>query len=223
MKISFSNEQITDFETVLSAPRFATYLREADGDRQLAMDLYLWNTEVSCAFFLEIQFCELAIRNAAVEALEIEFGDNWHLSKGFAHTLPTLRKGRGYQPKTDLITCAEKLATSGKVVAELKLAFWQHLFVVGQDRRLWMPHFHEIFPEYDKQLSIQQARASIHEDIRQIRFLRNRIAHHEPIFKRNLLEDQIRLKRVISWRRTSIAIWIESYEKVTELLSSKPA
>lgn len=220
MPHAFTVQQIVDLEAVLSPPRFGTYLREAAGDRQRAMDLYCWNTTISSAFYVTLQFCELSIRNGAVEAVEAVFGANWHLNRGFSHTLPVPK--RGYQPKDDLAECARRLPTAGKVVAELKFAFWRHLFVKGQQARIWDPELANAFPGYDHTLTLSQARASLFDDIDAIRKFRNRIAHHEPIFSRNLTEDHQRIRRVIEWRRPGTAAWLDGVETVTRLLAERP-
>ena len=222
MPNNFTAQQILDLEAVLSPPRFGTYLREAGGDRHKAMELYCWNTDISAALYVMLQFCELSIRNGAVEAVEAVFGPNWHLNRGFAYTLPVLRGGRGYQPRNDLQSCAARLPTAGKVVAELKFAFWQHLFVRGQQARVWDTHFANAFPDHDKALTLAQARAQMFDHIEKIRKLRNRIAHHEPIFARNLTEDRDRIRQVIEWRRRGTAHWVDSVEQVTALLANRP-
>lgn len=216
----FSNQLILDLEAVLSPPRFGTYLRETAGDRHRAMELYCWNTDVSAAFYVTLQFCELSIRNGAIEAVEAVFGGNWHLNRGFAYTLPA--PPRGYQPRADLADCAKKLPTAGKVVAELKFAFWRYLFLKGQQARIWDPHLANVFPGYDKSLTLSQARARLSDDIEEVRKLRNRIAHHEPIFQRNLAEDHHRIRRIIEWRRPGAADWLDGVEKVTPLLANRP-
>lgn len=215
-------DQVTDLEGILSAPRFATYLRETQGDRIRAMQLYCWNTDISAAFYIMLQFCELAIRNGAVEALEAAIGPNWHHNRGFRYTLPRLANGRGYQPADDLESCARRLPTAGKVVAELKFAFWQYLFVTGQDQRLWMPHFATCFPGADPNLTVNQARAAVFDDIERIRKFRNRIAHHEPIFTRQLADDRDRISKLIHWRRPSSAAWLNGVERVSALLATRP-
>ena len=222
MPNNFTAQQILDLEAVLSPPRFGTYLREASGDRHKAMELYCWNTDISAAFYVMLQFCELSIRNGAVEAVEAVFGPNWHLNRGFVYTLPVLRGGRGYQPRKDLRSCATRLPTAGKVIAELKFAFWQHLFVRGQQTRIWDAHFAISFPGYDKAITLAQARAQMFYHIENIRKLRNRIAHHEPIFARNLAKDRDRIRQVIEWRRTGTAQWVDSIEQVTALLAAQP-
>ena len=72
MSHTFTGQQVIDLEAVLSPPRFGTYLREVGGDRHKAMALYCWNTDISAAFYIMLQFCELSIRNGAVEAVEAD-------------------------------------------------------------------------------------------------------------------------------------------------------
>lgn len=216
MPHNLTSQQLSDFEALHSPPRFATYLRETQGDRIRAAELCIWNTEISAAFYIILQYCEVAVRNAAVEAIEAEFGPNWHLNRGFRHVLAPA-KGR-YSPQKDLQNCANAHATAGKVVAELKFAFWQYLFVKGLDGRLWTPHFDTIFPGYDTSLSIKDARARVHSDLEIIRHFRNRIAHHEPIFARNLVEDRDRILNLVGWRRPSLSAWMQQFDRVSPLL-----
>ena len=216
----FTRSQISDLEAVLSAPRFATYLRAAGGDRHRAMALYCWNTEISAAFFVMLQYCELSIRNGALEAVERAFGENWHQNRGFVYTLPLHKKG--YQPRSDLTDCAAKLPTLGKVVAELKFAFWENLFVKGQQDRLWTKYLAVAFPGYDRSLTVAQTRTKLYNDIVEVRKFRNRIAHHEPIFSRQLSEDRDRIRRIVAWRRPGAALWLDGIESVSSLLLHRP-
>jgi hypothetical protein len=219
----FTPAIINDLETIISPPRFGTYIRETSGDRDRAMQLYCWNSDVSSAFYHMLQFCELTIRNAAVEAIEAEFGRNWHLSRGFKHTLPVpSQRSRRYYAITDLENCASRLRTAGKVVAELKFAFWQSLFVSPLDARLWDKHLAGIFPGLPGPVWVPKIRAKLYNDIETIRKLRNRIAHHEPIFARNLAEDHQRIREIILWRRASAAHWLDGVEQVTGLLAVRP-
>ena len=217
----FTAQEILDFEALLSPARFTTYLNARNGNKHKALELYIWNTQLSAALYELLQFCELAVRNAAVEAIEIEFGANWHHSRGFTYTLP-ISKGR-YKPRADLVNCASALPTAGKVVAELKFVFWQYLFVKSHDARLWKTYFSTVFPAYDHSKSVEAARSEIYNDLDIIRKLRNRIAHHEPIFNRTLTEDRDRILKLISWRRPSTAAWLGTFETVSTLLANRPA
>lgn len=74
------------------------------------MILRSWNTDVSAAFCIMPQFCELSIRNGTVEAIQAVFGGNWHLNRGFTYTLPAPKKG--YRPREHLTDCAAKFPTA---------------------------------------------------------------------------------------------------------------
>ena len=66
----FTPQEITDLPDVISAPRFATYLQAKQGHVDQALELYAWNMEVSAAFMVPLHLCEVAIRNAAGDAIE---------------------------------------------------------------------------------------------------------------------------------------------------------
>lgn len=217
-----TNEEIDRISNILSAPRFATYLRACDGHRQQAMALYQWNLEISAAFIVPLHVFEISARNGVVEALENVHGENWPWSIGFRRSLPRPAKAWQYNPETDLHTLARRLPTAGKIVAELKFAFWEKLFTSGQDRRLWEPHFRTSFPRAPTDATIPELRAITFQTLRDIRFFRNRIAHHEPIFPRDLRADLQRLELLIRWRDPTTADWVERIQTVTRLLEARP-
>lgn len=221
MPQTFPNHLITDLEAVLSSPRFATYLRVAGGDRQRAAQLYCWNTEVSAAFYTPLQFAEIGTRNGAIEAITVEFGADWHRNRGFQLTIRE-QIGRYLKPRRDLVNLANRLGSAGAVAAELKFAFWQHLFVTAQDPRLWEPHLRTVFPGIPAAISVAAARQQIHDDIQAIRALRNRIAHHEPIIAHTLSDDLDCAHRLATWRRPSVGAWLQQTNDVAQLLNNRP-
>lgn len=216
-----SEQFILDLEAVLSPPRFGTYLRIAGGDCQRAAALYCWNTEVSAAFYTPLQFAEIGTRNGAIEAIAAEFGPDWHRSRGFQLTVRE-KIGQHLRPRRDLMNLAGRFGSAGAVAAELKFAFWQHLFITAQDTRLWRPHLRAAFPGIPAGLSVGQARQKIHDDIQTIRTLRNRIAHHEPIIARPLTDDLACALRLAEWRRPNVATWLRQIEGVSTLLNNHP-
>src|SRR3546814_5975576 len=76
----------------------------------------------------------------------------------------------------------------------LKFAFWENIFTVGQDSRIWNAHFRTCFPGAPQGQPTPQCRATAYADLQIIRRLRNRIAHHEPIFMRNIADDYQRIR-----------------------------
>ncbi|MFX7776723.1 hypothetical protein ABTJ98_22060, partial [Acinetobacter baumannii] len=72
-------------------------------------------------------------------------------------------------------------STTGKVIAELRFVFWQKLFTGRHDVRLWLPHIAAAFPLAPAG-NAASLRGRIYDDLEALRRLRNRLAHHEPIF-----------------------------------------
>ncbi len=219
MPDSFDAAELTAIPYVISQPRFETYLRAENNDPRAALALYRWNLELSAAFFMPLQICEVAIRNAAAEAIEAEHGDRWPWLQGFRYTLPA--PGRGFKPRNELAKVAASHATIGQVIAELKFMFWQYTFTAGQEGRLWVPHLRTVLPHAPAD-AIPTIRQRIHDEIEAVRGLRNRIAHHEPIFTRDISTEYRRIIKLIEWRSPATASWVDRTQIVTEVLARRP-
>lgn len=218
----FSQDELHELPTVISAPRFATYLQAMGNDREKALALYEWNLDLSSALIVPLQVCEVAVRNGIAEAIEHVHGANWPWNNGFIRSLPRPKSKFRYNPANDLQSCAASLPTTGKIIAELKFAFWENIFTVGQDSRIWNAHFRTCFPGAPQGQPIPQCRATAYADLQIIRRLRNRIAHHEPIFMRNIADDYQRIHDMIAWRSQVAAAWMDRKQAVLALLAVKP-
>lgn len=218
----FTADELQQLPTVISGPRFATYLKAKGGDTALALSLYRWNLEISAAFIVPLQVCEVAARNGVVEAIEKVHGPNWPWSQGFMRSLPMPRGVGHYNPANNLRDVASRHPTTGKVVADLNFAFWEKVFTRGQDARLWIPHFAASFPGAPPNVPIPAARSAAFATLQHIRHFRNRIAHHEPIFGRNLADDYSRILDTIGWRNPVAAKWVDGIQTVTALIAVQP-
>lgn len=87
----FTPNELHHLPGVISAPRFATYLRARGNDREGALALYRWNLEVSAAFVGSLHLCEIAVRNGIVDAIEAVHGGAWPWTQGFIRSIPTDR------------------------------------------------------------------------------------------------------------------------------------
>ena len=217
----YTTEQLSNIPNMLSQPRFATYLQHCNNDRASALALYQWNLELSSAFVIPLHILEVSLRNAVVESLEIVHTSNWPWNQGLIRRLPNPKVG--YSPTRDLSNVAKmQNPTMGKVVAELKFVFWEKMFTKRHDKRLWNNHIRTSFPNAPLTMTEAQIRAQIYNDVFTIRKLRNRIAHHEPIFTRNLQNDFDKIHALISWRDKVTADWMKDIESVTRLISEHP-
>ena len=216
----FTPQEIHSLPTVLSAPRFATYLAEKASDKEAALELYRWNMEVSAAFFVPLQICEVSVRNSIVSAIENTYGANWAWEKGFEISLRNPQ--RGYSPRRDLTDLAHRLPTAGKIVAELKFVFWERMFTLSHDKTIWSSQLMTVFPNADPAKTVQQLRGEGFDKLQKVRDLRNRIAHHEPIFRRNVQQEYDRIRSIVAWTDVTTANWLDKVEAVTAMIATKP-
>jgi hypothetical protein len=218
-----TKETIRAVKCALSAARPATYEAAAavTGDEDpAALALYAWNAQVAAALLAPLHICEVVVRNAVSEALEIVYGKRWPWSPGFEQSLPA--PGIGYSQRKDLQNVRGFQSTTGKVIPELKFVFWQKMFASRFDKRLWGTHLKVVLPNLDPAKSIGQARQDIYDSLEEIRKLRNRIAHHEPIFTRNLAGDLQRIVELIELRCKLTASWMMNNQQASELIARRP-
>lgn len=201
------------FENVFSTARLSTYHKATGGDWSKSKLLYLWNAEISGAFIPILQTLEVAIRNAITEALEQIYGVNWAWHKTFELSLPNNKDQR--KPWVEKSTKYRN--DTGKIIADMNFIFWQKMFTRRFSNNIWNTHLHNVFPNVGA-TSIQ----TLYAELDQIRKLRNRIAHHEPIFNRNLADDLNLILKVIGYRNHDIRDWISNAETVTAILARKP-
>lgn len=92
------------------------------------------------------------------------------------------------QAKEDLRK-ENKKVKAGHVVAKLSFGFWTSLFDVRYEHGqvLWPKLLKPTFPGLSR---IQRTRTYLSRELNRIRFLRNRIFHHEPIWHWKDLSNQ---------------------------------
>lgn len=208
----------------MSPPRFATYEAaavKAGLAPEDAVRLYAWNAHVAGALLTPLHVCEVVIRNAVSDALTAVYGAHWPWDRNFENSLPQ-PKGPGYQQRTDLMTTRARFHTTDRVVVELKFVFWQKMFTSRHDQRIWNSHLLSLFPNLDQATSVGTHRLRLANDLETIRLLRNRIAHHEPIFTRNLTADFAKVHDLIEARCNVSAAWMRGEQLALAVIQGKP-
>lgn len=181
---------------------------------------YEWNSEVSAAFLAPLHIFEVVLRNAVSDALEQVYGPQWPWSGQLIKSLPN--PSRNYSPQNDLVRARQGVATVGKVIPELKFVFWQNMFTGRHDTRVWNMHLHRIMPHLDKTKAVSVNRKMIYDQVDRLRTLRNRIAHHEPIFTRNLADDYIIMHKLVGYRCQYTAAWLDGNQITQRVIAAKP-
>ncbi|WP_347253832.1 hypothetical protein [Leminorella grimontii] len=194
-------EDTENIRLVLSHARLSTYDTAVLPTGKSALELYIWNGHVSAALFIPLQICEVIIRNSVSDALEIIYGHSWPWNKTFETSLPNARM-------QELLKARENKTALGQVIPELSFFFWQSMFTNRHFGRIWSQHIDRLFPNMEPGMAKQAKRIHIHNELEHIRTLRNRIAHHEPIFKRDLERDYQRIVDLVELRNSASAQWL---------------
>lgn len=150
---------------------------------------YFYNIEISSEINKAIHILEVVLRNQISKEWNASLGvTNWPMSK------QGIALGGKYQTMHDKIDQAMarvgSSAKNGQVIAELSLGFWIHLFDSKFDVKN-IKLIKGIFPhrsQWNKSLTVEIK--NIRKDLGYIADLRNRIAHHEPIFHQRDLNQK---------------------------------
>jgi hypothetical protein len=203
----------------LSPERLGPYVIATGRDPAAALDLYVWNSDVSTALAATIGHVEVVLRNAIHQNLS-----GWS-ARRFGEPRWYLDPGRLLQPReAEDIRVARRHArqggrhveTPGRVVAELNFGFWRFLLSNHYDTTLWRDTLHQAFPG-------QRRRRPIHEAVDLLRLSRNRLAHHEPMFNRPVADIRITALQLTDWICPVTRDWIERHCRTAQVLGRPPA
>lgn len=213
----YTDEILDDLEVSLSRERLGTYLNATGGDRVKAIRLHVWNTAVSAALYELLQILEVTLRNAMNHRLGEIYGEAWYYNRDVGLNSVAL----------DQISRARRdLEREGydenphQIVATLSFGFWVSLLSSGgsgvnYEMTLWRPALRGTFPQCNR-----LSRRGAHRPLNILRRLRNRIAHHEPIFSRALDEDHERILEVAGWISPTTRTWMEHHSRVPAFLDN---
>jgi hypothetical protein len=210
---------INALERALSPERLSTYLAAANGDHAAALRLYVWNTEISAALYGPLQALEILVRNAFHRELSAVYGPTWYDNPQVPLTPPAWAR---VADAKDTLRRANRPLDPGRIVAELSFGFWERLLTHGPpgklnyEMALWRPALHHAFP------NSRRRRADVHKPLPGLRDLRNRIAHHEPIFARPLAAEYQTIIEAIGWMCADTRAWVLHHSTVPSVLASRP-
>ena len=179
-----------------------------------------WRQAPRCT--VPLQVLEVALRNAVHTGLAGRFGADWH--DQLDGTLAVGCLGRISEAKRK-VQLQRATVTPGRVIASLPFGFWVSLLGPGGRRAdglganyemaLWRPCLRRAFRHCE---SLSRKRA--HAELDDLRNLRNRITHHEPIFRRDLAADYNRIPGVVGWISPDVADWVRQHSRFEDVLSA---
>lgn len=199
-------------EDIISSARLSKYKSAMNKDLNKSLLLYQWNADVSGAFLPMLQVLEVTIRNAVSNAITQIYGVNWANNQTFQLSLPDKNDQR-----KQLKDKVKKHSDINKIIADMNFIFWQKLFTRRFTQNIWNKHLKTAFPNIGS-----TSVSTLYGELDQIRKLRNRVAHHEPIFNRNLMDDLSLILKVIGYVDNEAEKWVLNNQTVTIWLARKP-
>ena len=211
----------------LTRDRLDSYLQATAGSVAAAIDLYDWNIRAGAALHEDLGRLEVLFRNAMDDAL-VRHGS------ARAWQNPWYRRGHLFQGRQKSrarvdISDARRRATRrgrpelhGKVIAELGFGFWRYLCSSQYLTSLWVPALASGFAQHPSPNDPQQIRADVEDRVQRLHLLRNRIAHHEPIHRRDLARDHDQLLEVVGWICSDSHSWVVAQSRTPAVLASRP-
>jgi hypothetical protein len=233
---SLSESDILIVQQTISKPRFGRYVTASSGDLKRGILLYNWNSQLSSAFIHCLHLFEVVLRNRISIAIAAVYGEDWQYSTAFVGSLPQGYTG-SYSFRDDLESSRNKIireiqrdnknlvgpikAPNGKVVAELKFMFWVGMLTSRFDAAIWNSYLTLSFPNLVI-TSIRSDRRTIYEKADSIRRLRNRIAHHEPIFHVGVSNEYANIAQIVGYSCLLTAGILDRTENVRKLIANCP-
>ena len=230
---------IDQIKNSLSKKRLETYKKYTkSGSWDDAVTLYEWHSEVCAAFFLPIQIFEVVFRNSINKALVEKYSeikrnntgaplpDAWFMHRGIWFS------GDMKRELDSVVSEAEKKlkprgrsVTVNVIIPELRFSFWEGFLVQAFQQLLWDKGFDVPFPHIDKpeNESLIDRRHRIFNFVKDVREFRNRVAHHEPIFKYSLNAQISNLEKFVGWVCPKTSYWMEkNNESLRKIINSVP-
>jgi hypothetical protein len=184
--LSQQKPYFTLLRQALSSRRFDAF-RQSSTDQDIdLLERYFWNMVLCEALYPTLQSYEVALRNAIHNGLSAGFNNVFWFDPSKPIWQPieqtkvteVLNRLRVSNIQTQSGLRPEELA--GRVIAELQLGYWTGLFDRRYEFTLWRRHIKHTFPNMPTRVRTRNILLRRFEVIRR---LRNRVFHHEPIWK----------------------------------------
>jgi hypothetical protein len=153
-------------------------------DNTMVMSNYAWNIALSESLYPSLHFLEIALRNSIHNAASAHYrADDWY---DIANLLAHYQADDVLKAKSSLQR-QRKDITPPNIVASLTFGFWTSLFNKNYDATFFSPLAKRMFPYAPNRL---YRRKNFAVPLEEIRKLRNRTMHYEPIWHLRDLRDK---------------------------------
>lgn len=181
--------------------RLSPYLNHVGGNQDQAIQLYLWNVALCESLYPLLNLSEVTLRNRFHHELSIKYKRADWYECGWLDS----REQSNVSAAKQKLQAHRKLLTEGNIVAELTFGFWTSLLDVRYERskELWPSLAPIVFRSAPRRLRTRKDQSRY---AAQLRILRNRVFHHEPIWHWPNLPDIVRESEMwLMWLSPDVA------------------
>lgn len=192
-------------ERHLSKDRLHSFKESSHSQREL----YEYDLQLSSAFHTPLAVFEVVLRNAIHDEFSKSFQrkDWWEKFRGtemFAVSIEKIDKAVRKLEDND------KSVTPNSIVAELSLGFWVNLFSKNYTSIFWKP-LSKCFWKLEKK---NRQRETVSPKLQDIRDFRNRVFHHEPVFRKKPKRIMNDINEVLFWLAPGSVDWLATINRV---------
>jgi hypothetical protein len=201
-------------EKTLSSPRLEAYRLLASDSNQLLLDRYAWNMALSESLYTPVSIFEVAFRNQIHHAATAKWGANWIFDPQLILDPMKIK----VHEATNELERVGKDPTPERVVAALSFGTWTAFFGHGYDK-----HFisHLLAPCFPNLIPTNRTRKKLASVVHAVRNFRNRLFHHEPIWKyHDLHEHYSRITDAVGWMCSDTRSWLLLHDRFPEIYRS---
>jgi len=205
---------LTSLRKSMSPERFDPYTHKAGGDRELAAELYVYNSRVAEALLHPLNLIEVTLRNSIDRVLVKLHGHDWHLSQQVSDVF--LMEG-GANTLQAAVSRSGRNALRGDIIANLSFDFWSNMF---RDHYgdFWRYHLLEVMPNLPEGVT----RHDLQVSVKTINNLRNRVAHYEPILDMNVSGILTNVFKIVGYICKDTAVWGKHNARLQAVTRTRP-
>lgn len=185
----------------LTIERLSSYKKAESSDFKSQLSTYAWNSALCSALYPWLSMLEVALRNGMDQALREDKNDDYWFNLPYFDNQPI-------DEAKKKIMSQDKEITPGRIIAELNFGYWTRLFSTRYETKqiIWPRLIKPIFPDLPRSLCVRE---SLSKRIQDLRKLRNRVYHYEPIWRFDLNQYFIELQEIIGGLNSALLPYLK--------------
>lgn len=209
------SQLLSELTPSVSSSRLLRYQSAGGDDLETAVN-YFWKLALAESLFCSLNMVEIALRNALHDTLTHHFGvPAWYDRRGLLEA----KQRKDINGVKSRIMKRGDSVTPDRVVSELTFGFWVTILSRNYDARLWQGQnaapLKRMFLRIPRN---KRQRQIVHQQYNEIRELRNRVFHYEPIFDDPYLRQRHgEVKRGLQWLNPRMVDVLELYDRFPDV------